>query len=116
MRKVSYSSTNITIPVPSTTCYDLSIVPIPPTSASSLPVDECCMSAYPGFPYPCRTLSSDHISKAERGTMRFSSMLASLKRPHSLLETLSDDEDSDSHEACRVSRRHGLSGPKMGSS
>ena len=40
----------------------------------------------------------------------------SLKRPHSLLETLSDDEDSDSHEARQVSRRHGLSGPKVGSS
>jgi len=41
---------------------------------------------------------------------------AFLKRPHSLLETLSDDEDFDFHEARHVSRRRGLSGPKAGSS
>jgi hypothetical protein len=40
----------------------------------------------------------------------------SLKRPHSWLESLSDDSDSDSNEGHSIHRRRRLSGPQAGSS
>ena len=66
-----------------TTCYSplLSIIPIPLTNASLPgPVNTVCWHV----PYPCRRVPINtgipiNISRAERGTMRFSSTL-----PHSL--------------------------------